>query len=88
MVGLAMPVTEAKKMAEMSAAVMPARSRARVTAISPSSTAALIHAEVDAAVGVESVQDAGFFELPFPAFGEGLCDLGLRIAIGWVGRAD
>ena len=46
MVGLAMPVTEAKKMAEMSAAVRPTRARARVMAFSPSSTAASIQASL------------------------------------------
>ena len=45
-VGLAMPVTEAKKMAEMSAGVRPTRSRAVVIAFSPSSTAATIQASL------------------------------------------
>jgi len=45
-VGLAMPVTEAKKMAEMSSGVRPTRSSAVVMACWPSSTAALIQASL------------------------------------------
>ena len=43
MVGLAMPVTEAKKIAETSAAVRPRGESARSMQVRPSSTALVIH---------------------------------------------
>ncbi len=46
MVGLAMPVTEAKKMAEMSSGPRPTRARAVQMAFWPSSTAATIQASL------------------------------------------
>jgi hypothetical protein len=104
-----MPVTEAKKMAEMSAGVRPTRFESGGDGLLAEFDGGLDPgvvggaeagevlvdvegedevAELDAAVGVEAVEEAGLFHPVLPAISECISDCCLGVAMRWICRAD